>query len=604
MPRAMVPFLNRITRSAKLTIDRYITHSLLPCIVWCVRLASLLELGDCRAGCTVATWRSPLLSKWPIRLKLLIGLGLLLLVVISLSSSGLYATYTYRSLVKGLRSRAIELPLATRLSRQVGDLRNTLGELRGIREGSFLRVNGDRGPTFYLKGDEVVVQVRLARDQFAAQLRDVEDTLAAYRRQLEYHVEGVSRIADSQREWQTLRRIEAGLATVKGIHQGVDWMLDDFRVDCRLDDELDSLQSLAAELPSHLHARLQGFADEVRGQYRALIVGMWVSSIVAAVLSALFLLLFYRWVVLPLRVLLEGSRRVAGGEFNHRIRLESRDEMAELAEAMNGMTSRFQAIRDDLDRQVQERTKQVVRSEQLASVGFLAAGVAHEINNPLASIALCAESLESRTLELLDLSNPDHVVIGNYLRMIQTEAFRCKEITEKLLDFSRAGEVRRQNTDLNELVQAVIDILGHLGKYQRKHIDFQAVAPVIAAVNSQEIKQVLLNLLTNALDCIDEDGTVQITATANDGQAELTVIDNGCGMEPEVLEHVFEPFFTRRKAGQGTGLGLSISYRIIADHGGHIEAHSDGPGRGATFRVRLPLALENKETAHRHHQAA
>ena len=98
-------------------------------------------------------------------------------------------------------------------------------------------------------------------------------------------------------------------------------------------------------------------------------------------------------------MLIAGSRRVAAGEFGYRIRLDTDDEMAELAEAMNDMTARFQAIRDDLDRQVQERTKQVVRSEQLASVGFLAAGVAHEINNPLASIALCAESLEGRVRE-------------------------------------------------------------------------------------------------------------------------------------------------------------------------------------------------------------
>src|SRR5208283_744934 len=109
----------------------------------------------------------------------------------------------------------------------------------------------------------------------------------------------------------------------------------------------------------------------------------------------------------------------------------------ELAESLNDMTARFQAIRDDLDRQVRERTKQVVRSEQLASVGFLAAGVAHEINNPLASIAMCAESLEGRVREVLEAQQgagpPDarFEVIGRYLRMIQSEAFRCKEITEK-----------------------------------------------------------------------------------------------------------------------------------------------------------------------------
>ena len=134
----------------------------------------------------------------------------------------------------------------------------------------------------------------------------------------------------------------------------------------------------------------------MRSQYRALIVGTWATSISAAVVLALLLRLFYHWVFQPLRILIAGSRKVAAGQFGHRIHLDTHDEMAELARAMNDMTARFQAIRDDLDRQVQERTKQVVRSEQLASVGFLAAGVAHEINNPLASIAMCAESLEGR----------------------------------------------------------------------------------------------------------------------------------------------------------------------------------------------------------------
>ena len=100
----------------------------------------------------------------------------------------------------------------------------------------------------------------------------------------------------------------------------------------------------------------------------------------------------------------------------------------------------------------------------------------------------------------------------------------------------------------------------------------------------------VLNLLTNALDSVDEEGVVRVELAARDGMAELSVTDNGCGMEPAVLERVFEPFFTRRRAGQGTGLGLSIAYRIVADHGGAIEAESAGRGCGAVFRVRLPLA--------------
>jgi signal transduction histidine kinase len=544
------------------------------------------------------------LSKWPIRVKLLVGLGLLVLLVAILSGSGLYTTYAYRGLVKSLSWRVSELPVAAELGRQVGELRIMLSELHGLRAASFPDAARGRAP----------LQVRMVRDQFRAQLDEVEQTLAGYRRQLEHKLQADSHMADTEPEWETVHQIEAALKRVHQANREQDWMLDAVRIG-RLDNELANLQALSAELPSHLHAKLGGFADEVRGQYRTLIVGTWITSVSAGLVFALFVQLSYRWIILPLRVLINGSRKVASGQFGYRIHLDTRDEMSELADALNDMTARFQAIHDDLDRQVQQRTQQVVRSEQLASVGFLAAGVAHEINNPLASIAMCAESLESRIGELLAPpagvreSGSDHsaaqqqAVIDNYLRMIQNEAFRCKEITEKLLDFSRIGPVERQDTELGELVQGVIDMISHLGKYQRKHIQFARGSAVFAAVNPQEIKQVVLNLLINALDSLDAEGSVRIALVPRDGMAELTVADNGCGMDALVLKHLFEPFFTRSRAGQGTGLGLSISYRIVADHGGEIEAHSPGPGQGSTFRVRLPLAeksRDKKETEHRY----
>jgi len=470
-------------------------------------------------------------------------------------------------------------------------------KLRGIRAASVLRLQ-QSGPT---------LPSSVVRVQFSEQLEAVDDTLARYRRQLEHKLQAGTQIADDQREWETVRKLEAGLEGVRRCHRDADSMLSEAKLD-HLEAELESLQALAAELPSHLYRRLSGFADEVRGQYRGLIFGLWTSSLLGAMLLGLWIRLFHRWILVPLRVLLAGSRRVAAGEFRHRIRLDSQDEMAELADAMNGMTARFQAIRDDLDRQVQERTKQVIRNEELASVGFLAAGVAHEINNPLATIALCAESLEGRAAGLLDPANPDHAVFENYLRMIQEEAFRCKEITEKLLDFSRIGPTERHDADLAELARDVVAMLAHLGKYQQKRIEVRAPGPVVARVNAREIKQVILNLLTNALDSIDASGTVWVDAASREGMAELAVTDNGCGMSPDLLDRVFEPFFTRRRVGQGTGLGLSIAHRIVADHGGEITAQSDGPDHGATFRVRLPLLVGNreetdKETSHRHYAA-
>jgi signal transduction histidine kinase len=218
---------------------------------------------------------------------------------------------------------------------------------------------------------------------------------------------------------------------------------------------------------------------------------------------------------------------------------------------------------------------------------------------------MCAESLEGRTASLIDENHPDFSTVRSYLRMIQDEAFRCKEITGKLLDFSRMGDVKRQPAELRDLVQGVIDMLGHLAKYQRKRIEFVPGEPVVADVNAQEIKQVVLNLLTNALESTDDDGHVIVELDQHAAHAELVVSDNGCGMTHEVLEHLFEPFFTRRRHGQGTGLGLSISYRIIEEHGGQIEATSDGPGRGSRFRVWLPLAAESteKEISHRYQAA-
>ncbi|MGC3966298.1 MAG: HAMP domain-containing sensor histidine kinase [Pirellulales bacterium] len=265
---------------------------------------------------------------------------------------------------------------------------------------------------------------------------------------------------------------------------------------------------------------------------------------------------------------------------------------------MNSMTTAFREINTELDKQVAERTQQVVRGEQLASVGFLAAGVAHEINNPLASIAVCAESLQGRVQPLLNSEDPDHQVIATYLGMIEKEAFRCKEITEKLLDFSRTGDSQRSTTDVRGLVQDVVDMVRHVGKYQGKNLEIVQGNPIYAVCNGREIKQVVLNLVTNALDSLDDGGRVKIEFATRPGETEVIVSDDGCGMSHEVLTHLFEPFFTRRRGGNGTGLGLSISYRIVADHHGRLSAHSDGPGRGSQFRLRLPVSPVMKENGH------
>jgi len=505
-----------------------------------------------------------------IREKLLLGALLVGVMVAVLSASSFLGIYSYRRLVRALSSRAAELPRASELGECVGLLR--LSHARALADDA--------------RAADFVGHLPVAREAlqgYCAELAEgeIENTPFGDRSR---ELETTQQIADCLTTIEARARLPADDAVTAATATA-----DQRRMMLDVAPHLDRLAALTAELPSYLQDGLHDLSHEVRTGYRTLIVTTSTAALAAAALLAAIAVLTYRWVFRPLRMLGHGSRRVAAGDFGFRIHLDTRDEMAELAEAFNDMTERFQAIRDDLDRQVQLRTREVIRSEQLASVGFLAAGVAHEINNPLASIAMCAESLESR-LEDLAPAAEDAQVVRRYLELIQTEAFRCKGITEKLLDFSRLGEVRRQPTAVMQLVADVAEMLRHVGRFAGRTIETEPGPDVLVMVNPQEIKQVVLNLLVNALDSIGEAGRVTVAARRSGGECVLTFTDDGCGMTEEVLEHLFEPFFTRRKAGQGTGLGLSIVHRIVADHGGRIEATSAGPDQGSTFRVTLPLA--------------
>jgi signal transduction histidine kinase len=185
--------------------------------------------------------------------------------------------------------------------------------------------------------------------------------------------------------------------------------------------------------------------------------------------------------------------------------------------------------------------------------------------------------------------------------MIQQESLRCKEITARLLEFSRGGERRREPTDLGELIQGVLDMVQHLQNRRGKNLLFDPTEQIIALVNAQEIKSVIVNLVVNALDSMEEGGTLAIHLGMRDGMAELVFEDTGCGMSSEVLDNIFEPFYTRSRTGKGTGLGLSICHRIISQHQGEIEAHSAGTNKGSTFTVRLPLQPGDEASGHEMH---
>lgn len=529
-----------------------------------------------------------LLACLSIKKKLVLCVVLIGVIVITLTISGMISVYAYRDVVRTLRFRAREFPYAHQLAQSVEQLAAT-----------FHRIPQHRNPNPVTAAPFEPFATRAA---FRLQLSQVVDDLIHYRAQLR-HIEPGSGISDNRIELNAAERIEYSLSTISRLTPNEDWVLDQVDFDA-LGEEIGVLQLLAADLPKHLQRKMGDLQGNVRGRYQTLIGLTATSSVLSVLLLAWLVKFFYDGVVCPLRTVIRGSRRVAAGDFDHRVELHTHDEMAELAAALNAMTSRFKEIRDDLDRQVRDRTREVVRSEQLASVGFLAAGVSHEINNPLQAIAMCAESLETRLQDIIaeddEKSDDDHnteiTVLRKYLRRIQDEAFRCKGITDKLLSYSRLGDAEKVNTDLNEVVTDVIELIRTISAYRGKRIEFHSNGPLIARVVPHEIKQVVLNLLTNALDSLDANGRVNLELNRSGTLAELIVRDDGCGMTKEVQKHLFEPFFTRRRNGQGTGLGLSITYRIVQDHGGAIAASSDGPGRGSQFRITLPLDHHEERT--------
>jgi len=233
------------------------------------------------------------------------------------------------------------------------------------------------------------------------------------------------------------------------------------------------------------------------------------------------------------------------------------------------------------------------QAEKMATIGLLAAGVAHEINNPLASISGFAEALRRRLPQLRQrLGETDPLVqdFNEYIGIISEECARCRDIVLGLLSFSRQRAYAGQRLDLVQLVRDTLKILAHKIKEAPGVQLIQDLSPTAVPVcgDPSELKQVLVNLVLNAMDAVLPQGTITVRAHAHGKDAFLIVEDTGHGIAPEHMDKLFLPFFSTKTQGHSIGIGLSICYGIIQQHGGEITVCSE-PGRGATFRVRLPL---------------
>ncbi len=237
-------------------------------------------------------------------------------------------------------------------------------------------------------------------------------------------------------------------------------------------------------------------------------------------------------------------------------------------------------------RELREAQRQLVQNEKLASVGQLAAGIAHEINNPLATIAGYAEDLrEQAEGELKEVAGCEDLPHG--LQVIEDQVYRCKKIVQNLLNFARKSTLRIEEVDVGELVVQTVPLVEIRRSEKGCSISSEVEEVPTIATCADSLQQVLVNLLQNAIDAAGEGGEVTISARGVEGEVELEVRDNGPGIPEDIHDRIFDPFFTTKAVGTGTGLGLSICYGIVTDLKGHLS-FATVPGRGSTFSVRIP----------------
>lgn len=304
-------------------------------------------------------------------------------------------------------------------------------------------------------------------------------------------------------------------------------------------------------------------------------------------LGALAVWLVIRRITQPLLELRDSAEAVGRGDFTQRIERFSNDECGDLAEAFNRMTTNLQSSRVDLERAVRTlRTTeaQLIQSEKLSAVGQFVSGIAHELNNPLTAVIGFSELLQR-----MDIDGTNK----NYLDQIARNAVRCHKIVHSLLGFARQHPPERKLVRLNEVVEAVLEIVAYDMRTNNVAIerDFAAALPAILG-DAHQLQQVILNILSNArqaLEAFRRDGKIIIRTGSTEDRVWLRIRDNGPGIRPDVVSRIFDPFFTTKPQGKGTGLGLSLSYGIVQEHAGTIRVESK-PGEGAEFIIDFPIA--------------
>ncbi|MFW5771390.1 MAG: cache domain-containing protein [Spirochaetota bacterium] len=306
----------------------------------------------------------------------------------------------------------------------------------------------------------------------------------------------------------------------------------------------------------------------------------YITLIISTLLLSVFLAIWLiKNIITPINHLMQASKSVTEGHYDRKIRFSSKDELGHLCDAFNNMTDAIVKR----DRQLKEQTqRKTVQLEKMASLGRLASGIAHEINNPLTGILTYSSML------LEDCENPEH----RYdLQVIVDETLRCRKIVKEVLDFARETQLDRQTANINDVINSTISILERHVAFQNITIKkYLAIDIPDTMLDINQFKSVINNLALNAADAM-KDGGILTIMTRMDNENNNIVIsfnDTGEGIPEDKLNEIFDPFFTTKETGKGTGLGLAVTYGVVDRHNGKISVESK-PGEGSTFTIVLPV---------------
>jgi two-component system NtrC family sensor kinase len=348
--------------------------------------------------------------------------------------------------------------------------------------------------------------------------------------------------------------------------------------------------------------------DQQASDQRAMLV--WFSGGGLLLLSGVSLWFVWSVVHRPIKALIAGTHRVAGGDLSYRLKPMSNDELGDLAQSFNKMTeelseahSEITAWAEQLEDRVEKKTEELERahkylvgSEKMASIGKLAATVAHEVNNPLFGILTYAR-LCLKEVEKPEIDGTTRERMMNQLRIIERESRRCGDIIKNLLTYARQAPRKREPIDINLVVDRASVLVRHQFKLQNITLDTKLTDSLPEIIcDAGQIQQVILILITNAAEATGEGGHVWVQTAPEDQAVRISVRDDGGGIASELLPQIFDPFFTTKEDKLRTGLGLAVAKSIVEQHGGLIEVRSDY-GHGAEFLVTLPLKAPAPLTA-------